>query len=494
MNNKFVFKRIFESAPSIKSKLTFINILAISAGLLLITIVIFFMQFMTYKQSIVYALKIQTKIIASNTKAALLFDNPADATEVLSSLEVDSDIDYAVIYNRNGLFASYVKKGYGGTFDPPKVMNEGYYFNSNRLLMIQNIYSDQGIIGTIHIQMNLKNFYTQLLRQLFIILIGLVISFLLAHKLFKNLLKSVIRPIINIAELMKRISKEKDYSLRTNYSGKDEISLLSESFNEMLKEIQIREEELREKNRSLQSAQAQIIHASRLSSLGEMSTGIAHEINQPLSIIHLSCESLIYNAEDGLIPPLNEEVKKTLDIINSQVERINAIITHLRLFARKDMLENISEPIDINEPLNNVFLLIGESLRLKGIEVKKKLSASPLIVKANSNMLEQVFFNIINNARDAMENANADKILTIESMLTEKNEAKVLISDTGGGIPVEIRDKIFEPFFTTKEPGKGTGLGLSISYGIVKQFGGDIKVEVKDNIGTTFILTFPSIH
>ncbi|MFZ6007726.1 MAG: sensor histidine kinase [Nitrospirota bacterium] len=251
---------------------------------------------------------------------------------------------------------------------------------------------------------------------------------------------------------------------------------------------------LKESYEELKSAQAQLIHAGRLSSLGEMSAGIAHEINQPLHIIRLKSQSLLVNADEGLIPTLSKEVTDVLRTIDSQVERISKIITHLRIFARTDSL-NDTKPIDINQPLKNVFLLIGESLRLKDIIVRKEFSDTPLMVTADANRLEQVFLNIIQNAKDAMEKLQGDtpKILTVSSLPGEDDTIEVRISDNGGGIPVEIREKVFEPFFTTKEVGKGTGLGLSIAYNIVRDMGGNIEFHVDEGVGTTFILTFPNM-
>jgi C4-dicarboxylate-specific signal transduction histidine kinase len=251
---------------------------------------------------------------------------------------------------------------------------------------------------------------------------------------------------------------------------------------------------LKESYEELKSAQAQLIHAGRLSSLGEMSAGIAHEINQPLHIIRLKSQSLLVNADEGLIPTLSKEVTDVLQTIDSQVERISKIITHLRIFARTDSL-NDTKPIDINQPLKNVFLLIGESLRLKDITVRKEFYDAPLMITADASRLEQVFLNIIQNAKDAMEKLQGDtpKILTVSSLPGEDDTIEVRISDNGGGIPVEIREKVFEPFFTTKEVGKGTGLGLSIAYNIVRDMGGNIEFHVDEGVGTTFILTFPNM-
>jgi histidine kinase len=242
----------------------------------------------------------------------------------------------------------------------------------------------------------------------------------------------------------------------------------------------------------LKDVRQQLIHANRLSSIGEMSAGVAHEIRQPLNIIRLTAQSLAMNAADGLIPPLGDHVAGGLKRIDSQVERINDITSHLLSFLRKDLMEDM-QPVDVNLPIKDIFMLIEEELRLQDITVLKELSPSPLMVLASRSRLEQVLLNLITNAKDSMEDIPdaAKKTLSISSRLNDNGKIEVRISDTGRGIPKEIRDRVFEPFFTTKQTGKGTGLGLSISSGIVKEFGGDIGFAINDDAGTSFILTFP---
>ncbi|MBI5682326.1 MAG: HAMP domain-containing protein [Deltaproteobacteria bacterium] len=337
-----------------------------------------------------------------------------------------------------------------------------------------------------------------------------LIAFIISYLLISRLYKTILAPINELAQIMSIVSDKKDYSVRANIISNDELGILSNGFNEMLQRTQEQDKKLEEyhknleellerrtrklvqNSRELKETRAQLIHTSNLVGLGEMAAGIAHEINQPLNIIRLTSQILLQKSEDKVIQPLGEEVKKAIIMIDSQVERIDNIISHLRIFTRRDMIESVS--IDINQAIEDVFLLTGEGLRLSSIVVKKDFSPSPIIIKANASMLEQVFFNIISNARDAMEDMTEKqgRLLTITTQLRRDNMAEVRISDTGGGIPREIRGRIFEPFFTTKDVGKGTGLGLSISYGIVKQFGGNISFDVKEGVGTTFILTFVS--
>jgi signal transduction histidine kinase len=181
--------------------------------------------------------------------------------------------------------------------------------------------------------------------------------------------------------------------------------------------------------------------------------------------------------------------------VSDQVSRASAIINQLRQFGRKPDFEK--ELVDINSPINAVYKMIGPQLKLQDIQVTLDLDTTIPPILAQSNRLEQVFFNLLTNASDsiaqkqaATDQAQQDQII-IRSY-TQGDHICVLVSDTGIGIPEQIKRRIFEPFFTTKEVGKGMGLGLSIIYGIVKEYGGEIEVLSTPTLTTTFKLTFPA--
>jgi PAS domain S-box-containing protein len=237
-------------------------------------------------------------------------------------------------------------------------------------------------------------------------------------------------------------------------------------------------------------AEAQLVQAGKMATLGEMAAGMAHELNQPLNAIRIGCEFFKKMADRGapLAPQLLTRVSREITV---QVERAAAIVSHLREFGRKSDAEEL-EKVDINTPIRNVFTLLGQQLALRQIEVQLDLQDGLPPIPAVANRLEQVFLNLVMNARDAMEEQGAgrERLLRIRSF-PEGDSVVVMVADTGVGIPEEIRERIFEPFFTTKEVGRGTGLGLSISYGIVKDYGGSIRMESEVGAGTTFTLTFP---
>ncbi len=237
---------------------------------------------------------------------------------------------------------------------------------------------------------------------------------------------------------------------------------------------------------------AQLIQASKMKTLGEMSAGIAHELNQPLNAIKMGSDYLRLLVESGRRPPA-EDLDAVSAQISEQVDRAAAIIAHLRDFGRKSQphLENV----DINDPIRGVFAIIGHELSLQDIAVSLDLREVAAI-KAHANRLEQVFFNLVVNARDALagqlrpEHA-APRTIAIATRM-EEGRVAVVVADNGSGIPESVRHKIFEPFFTTKQAGQGMGLGLAITYGIVKDYGGDIHATETPGGGCTFRLTFPA--
>jgi len=238
---------------------------------------------------------------------------------------------------------------------------------------------------------------------------------------------------------------------------------------------------------------AQLAQASKMTTLGQMSAGIAHELNQPLNVIKMGSEYLQMIMEQNhhsLKPELVDVARE----VSQQVDRASAIINLLREFGRKPDFKK--EQVNINDIIRAVLGIMGQQLKLYDIELILDLGDSIPPVLAQANRMEQIFFNLLANASDAIlqkrkaagkTSPEQIKIATSRS----QDHVVVTVSDTGIGIPIEIKEKIFEPFFTTKEVGKGMGLGLSILYGIVKEYGGEIEVESEPGKGTSFKQIFP---
>jgi histidine kinase len=225
-----------------------------------------------------------------------------------------------------------------------------------------------------------------------------------------------------------------------------------------------------------------------------MATGVAHELNQPLTVIKTASNFLMKKIRKA--ERVDDEVLFTMaSEIDGHVDRATKIMNHMREFGRKSDMR--LDKVQVNEVLRRAFEFFSQQLKLRGIEVTWNLEEDLPMVMGDAGRLEQVFINLLLNARDAVEEKcsqksceRSDKQIILKTK-TEGRDVVLEVSDSGKGIPEALLDKIFEPFFTTKQVGKGTGLGLSISYGIIQDCDGTIRAVSKEGEGATFIITFP---
>ena len=266
-------------------------------------------------------------------------------------------------------------------------------------------------------------------------------------------------------------------NLRLESSRKAMIHIMGD-LRETTAEMQRREQELRDK-------QEQLVQAGKLATLGELTTGVAHELNNPLNNIGL----FMGNALDliGLGVTDKEHIARELQNAMRQVRKATEIISHLRTFGRVAPVSR--ELVSMNQVIGRALSLMQEQLRLREIEVELDVSAQRAVVMGNAIQLEQVLINLLTNARDAL----AESPRKIIHILCEVRDGIVdlAFSDTGPGIPEGLERRIFDPFFTTKEVGRGTGLGLSITYGIIKEHGGTIAVANRPGEGAAFLIRLP---
>jgi len=265
--------------------------------------------------------------------------------------------------------------------------------------------------------------------------------------------------------------------LRLEASHKAMIHIMAD-LRDMAAELERREQELRDK-------QEQLVQAGKLATLGELTAGIAHELNNPLNNIGL----FLGNAEDLIRLGGTDKERALSELRNAmqQVRKATEIISHLRTFGRSATASR--ELLSLKDVIEGALSLMQEQFRLRQIKVSIELGSEEPMVVGNSIQLEQVVINLLTNARDAMADSPTKEIRVSGSVGSEAVE--VTFAVTGHGIPPEFERRIFDPFFTTKEVGKGTGLGLSIVYGIIKDHGGTISVESRVGQGATFLIRLP---
>ncbi|MEM6751876.1 MAG: ATP-binding protein [Cyanobacteria bacterium P01_C01_bin.38] len=360
--------------------------------------------------------------------------------------------------------------------------------------------------------------------------------------------------IIYLTNATKKIASG-DFSSKISITGNDEISILAQSFNYMSEQValllrkqeeineqlevnnqtlehrvELRTLELNDKNASLQETlqelkqtQAQVIQSEKMSSLGQMVAGVAHEINNPVSFVHGNLEPACEYAQDLIkiielyqenypepVEEIQQEIEaveldfikedfvQLLDSMQNGTQRIKNIVLSLRNFSRLDEAE--FKKVDIHEGIDSTLLILHNRLKFKSnspeIEIIKEYSTLPKI-DCYAGQLNQVFMNILANAIDALEdevNKNQSFIpkIIITTELSGKNNIVIRIADNGSGIPPKIQSKLFDPFFTTKQVGKGTGLGLSISYQIiVDKHHGKLSFNSSPGEGTGFVIEIP---
>ena len=289
--------------------------------------------------------------------------------------------------------------------------------------------------------------------------------------------------------------------------SRDALKKANTELEERSVELRLLNKQLKQAYQELKDTQVQLIQSGKLASIGELASGVAHELNQPLMVIRGTAQLIKQSiGKNGF---KDDKPLEQMEIIEKNTGRMMKIINHLRTFSRQSQLN--FQPVDTNRIIRDSCHMVGRQISICNIEVKTDLSDDLPKIKGDGNQLEQVFINLITNAKDAIiSNVEYGKLhaefkgrieiitrMVKQATSSEQRSTRyieVLFKDNGGGIRARSIEKIFDPFYTTKEVGKGTGLGLSISYGIIKDHKGEIEVDETGLKGTTFKIKLPSIE
>ena len=242
--------------------------------------------------------------------------------------------------------------------------------------------------------------------------------------------------------------------------------------------------------RKIKALQADLVHAGRLAAIGELSSGIAHDINNPLAVILLAADEtsmLLEDLNQGVGTPAG--VQESVEIIKKAAGSIHRLVSHLRRFSR-GMAEK-KELIDLGQSIRDAAFITQSRVKRCGVELAFDLPLGRFFTRGCANHIEQVFANLFTNACDAMEDGEQRVLSVSISPDARAGFWRCDVSDTGHGIPSDLRENIFRSFFTTKAVDKGTGLGLSIVRGIVEDHGGQIELTSREGCGTTFSVLLP---
>ncbi len=356
---------------------------------------------------------------------------------------------------------------------------------------------EQEILGFIEADMSMAPLDEALFKQ-GLALTAYVLIFVLAVSLFLGIInyKIVTKPVNELAKGMGQVAGgDLDYSVQINST--DEIGVLAGTFNSMIKDLKAAkehmqnwterlEDEVAKKTEEVRKTHAGLIQTEKLASLGRMASGMAEEINDPLSGIMTHAETLRKRLpEEG--PEAGD-----IDAIIAQAQRCSKIIQNLQTFARAKPPEKSEK--DLNKLMQQTLVMVQSQERFQQIKFDLNCSEEPLFVLCDENQFQQICINMLINASDAMSESGSITVAT--RMVDEDNVryAEIEFTDTGEGIRDEDMPKLFEPFFTTKSSDEGTGLGLSVTHGTVKHLGGHIKVRSVLGSGTSFFVRLPLIE
>ena len=483
---------------SIKRKLVLLLVALVTFTLLLQGSILVYNDIKNLKTNIVENLSVLAAAIGSMSRAAILFEDARAGSRILSSLANERQIDLAVIYKTDKqVFVTYFRDE-KEKFEPPTFDHEGEIITKKGIEIVKNIVLEGEVLGKIYIKANLSEMESKIESQL-VLVIGIFSVILLISIPISVLLQRFIsEPILSLAKTAQKVSKLTDYSLRANYEGKDELGVLYSGFNEMLTQIQNRDQTLEqyrsnleelvsERTRELEAAQKELVSKEKLAVMGTLSAMVSHEIRNPLGTIR----NTIFNIKQ-LINKNNYAVEPELERIERNVVRCDHIIEELLDFTR--LQEKNLEPVKIDPWLNEV---MDEQTIPEGMILTTDLKAG-VVVQIDNESFRRAVINVAQNGIQAMTKVKTgkkpepseqkDMRLTIESRV-HQDRVEVIISDNGEGIPQADLDKIYEPLYSTKS--FGVGLGLPIVKGIMEQHLGGIEIDSKVGIGTKVTLWVP---
>lgn len=280
------------------------------------------------------------------------------------------------------------------------------------------------------------------------------------------------RPIEELSQATRMVGQGR-FEIQVKVESADEIGVLAHSFNVMGGELQNRENALKE-------LYGQLVQSEKMAAFGALGAGIAHEVKNPLAGILGIAQLSLRGVEKG------HPLEKNLLIIEKETKRCRTIIENLLRFARQEKMA--FHQVDVGQVVVDALAIVDHQLGINQVKVEKELEEGLPLLTGNANQLQQVLMNLLLNAQQAM-GGRPGRVKV--SARASEGQVELKVTDDGPGIAPEIQSRVFDPFFTTKTAGEGTGLGLSVSYGIVKDHGGDIRLESREGEGCTFIITLP---
>jgi len=421
-----------------------------------------------------------------------------DLTEVGTTVDIDAEqcvvchqnvppLEHLNTQNRIRVFTS--PKGYRvlGLINP--IQNEPECFNAP----CHGHSPKDKLLGLLDVKLSLKSVDEETQRTRAQMVLYSSIMIIITALLFAGFVYKLVHvPVRKLAKGTREVANlNLDYSI--DFTSKDEMGELAQSFNRMTTQLKsaneanqewsaILERKVQEKTEELNKAHAHLVLVEKIASLGKLSAIVAHEINNPLSGI-LTYASLCLKIIQNPSSSSGESVTKYMTVIRDEARRCGEIVKNLLVFAKKDFGKWTEE--NLHKIIHNSVQLVKHNMDLKEISLVQELAEGDDLMFCDSSGIQQIFVALFINAIEAMSKGGK---LTVKTRFLDNGQVQIVISDTGSGIPEEMLPRIFEPFFSTKE---STGLGLAVVYRIIEQHEGKVKVASKPNEGTTFTIHLP---
>jgi len=483
---------------TIRHKLTLIIMFTCITALVMAASAFIVWEQITFRNSMARNLSIQAAMTADNCKAALAFEDAADAEETLKTLREEPSIIFGCVYTADGkVFAKYSRDN---TVMLPQPQKDGHGFHNNSLTVFRSITLDGDKIGTLCLRSDLHLLSIMLKSSAGIITIVLLFVSLMAYLMSSGLKKIISGPLLKLANTTKIMSQNKDYSLRVEKQSEDEIGELIDAFNQMLQQIQQHDAALLDANKQLttevaerkkaeanleevnKELEATVLELSRSNrELQDFAHITAHDLKAPLRAIGTLADWLAESYADKFDP----EGKEQISLLIGRAQRMSKLIDGILRYSEVTSTRQRVEKVNLNT-------LVTEIIR--GIDLPDNIeiiieNQLPTVIYEQTRMI-QVFQNLLTNAVKYMDKPGG----YIEINCVEHNGFwKFSVTDNGPGIEEKYYEKIFKIFQTLspRDEVESTGIGLPMAKKIIENYGGEIWVESKVGIGSTFFFTLP---
>jgi signal transduction histidine kinase len=484
---------------SLSKKIKIIVILSTSLALILASASFLWLAWYSLRDSAKMDAIGLANAIGNNCSAALLFNDSKSAREIIGALGSDHRVMEAAIYQPNGSkLATYWKEAVKTGQLPLSIQPEAFIFQSDSLIVIRDITMDKELIGSIYIQMGLDSLKSLFIKIVIIMCAIMVGVLLLTYIIASRVQRLVSKPILNLAQTVQTIARNKDYSLRANKTAQDEVGDLIDGFNDMLEQIRKRDNALRNHSAEVSQINAElnaaIIKAQEASKAkSEFLAKMSHEFRTPLNAIIGYAELLKEEMEESHETEFTADIDKIHMAARHLLALINDILDLSKIEAGK--MELHLETFDVRQVIDEVLATIHDLVEKNGNQLTIEYAQDPGKAKSDSVKFRQILLNLIGNSGKFTKNGKV--AVHVSRFLKEGcSWLKIRIQDTGIGISLKDQKKLFRIFVqadssTTRKYG-GTGLGLAITQRFIAMMGGHIGLESTPGHGSTFEIQLPA--